>query len=90
MRYHGTKYQSLGPLKLDESRYMIKVKKLVWGKTPTSRRRILKNQIKYLIYREWVKCVTRTRTRVGKPALGFYESLKNIYNSKTIAVKAQN
>ena len=24
----------------------------------------------------WVKCVTRTRTRVGKPALGFYESLK--------------
>ena len=26
--------------------------------------------------RVWVRCVTRTRTRVGKPALGFYESLK--------------
>ena len=26
--------------------------------------------------RVWVKCVTCTRTRVGKPALGFYESLK--------------
>ena len=26
--------------------------------------------------RVWVKCVTRTRTRVGKPALEFYESLK--------------
>ena len=37
---------------------------------------------------EWVKCVTRNR--VGKPALGFYESLKNIYSSKTNAVKAQN
>ena len=23
-----------------------------------------------------VKCVTRTRTRVGKPVLGFYKSLK--------------
>ena len=34
----------------------------------------------------WVKCVTRTR--VGKPALGFYESLKNIFGSKINAVKA--
>ena len=33
---------------------------------------------------EWVKCVTRTR--VGKPALGFYELLKNIFSSKTNAV----
>ena len=30
------------------------------------------------VNREWVKCVTRTRYRVGKPALGFYKSLKNI------------
>ena len=37
---------------------------------------------------EWVKCVTRTR--VGKPALGFYESLKYIYSSKTNAVKHRN
>ena len=37
---------------------------------------------------DWVKCVTRTRTRVGKPALGFYESLENIYSSKTNAIKA--
>ena len=35
----------------------------------------------------WVKCVTRTR--VGKPALGFYESLKIIFGSKINAVKAQ-
>ena len=37
--------------------------------------------------RVWVKCVTRTR--VGKPALGFDESLKNIYSSKINAVKTQ-
>ena len=48
------------------------------------------NNIEKHFIREWVKCVTRTRTRAGKPALGFYESLKNIYSSKTIAVKAQH
>ena len=37
----------------------------------------------------WVKCVTRTRTRVGKPALVFYELLKIIFGSKINAVKAQ-
>ena len=36
---------------------------------------------------KWVKCVTRIG--VGKPALGFYESLKIIYSSKTNAVKTQ-
>ena len=35
---------------------------------------------------ERVRCITRTR--VGKPALGFYESLKNIFGSKINAVKA--
>ena len=37
----------------------------------------------------WVKCVTCTRTRVGKPASGFYESLKSIYSSKINAVIRQ-
>ena len=37
--------------------------------------------------RVWVKCVTRTR--VGKPALEFYASLKNILGSKINAVNAQ-
>ena len=37
----------------------------------------------------WVKCVSRTRIRVGKPASGFYESLKSIYSSKINAVKRQ-
>ena len=35
---------------------------------------------------DWVKCVTRTH--VGKPVLGFYESLENMYSSKTNAIKA--
>ena len=35
---------------------------------------------------EGVRCVTRTR--VGKPSLGFYASLKNIFGSKINAVKA--
>ena len=37
-----------------------------------------------------IRYVTRTRTRVGKPALGFYESLENIYSSKTNVVKHIN
>ena len=32
--------------------------------------------VKITLEGDWVKCVTRTRARVGKPALGFYESLE--------------
>ena len=41
-----------------------------------------------ILSREWVKCVTRTRIRVGKSALGFYESLK-MYSNKTNVVNIE-